>query len=133
MEGRDITTNVFPDADFKIFLDASADERARRRTRQLRAQGKKADFRSIRDAIAAGRHPYGMFTFDQCLTDLVKEGLITYEQALQNSTNADEFVLYFQGISEGSKDSLWESGEYPTSKAQHDGAGLELDRTSRRR
>lgn len=53
MEGRDITTNVFPDADFKVFLDASADERARRRTRQLRAQGKKADFRSIRDAIAA--------------------------------------------------------------------------------
>jgi len=31
MEGRDITTVVFPDADVKIFLDASAEERARRR------------------------------------------------------------------------------------------------------
>ena len=32
MEGRDIGTVVFPDADVKIFLDASADERARRRS-----------------------------------------------------------------------------------------------------
>ncbi len=31
MEGRDIGTVVFPDADVKVFLDASADERARRR------------------------------------------------------------------------------------------------------
>jgi cytidylate kinase len=31
MEGRDIGTVVFPDADLKIFLDASPDERARRR------------------------------------------------------------------------------------------------------
>ncbi|MBI5243939.1 MAG: (d)CMP kinase [Elusimicrobia bacterium] len=51
MEGRDIATNVFPDADLKIYLDASAAERARRRTRQLRAQGKGADFDSIRAAI----------------------------------------------------------------------------------
>ena len=31
MEGRDIGTVVFPDADVKIYLDASAEERARRR------------------------------------------------------------------------------------------------------
>ena len=31
MEGRDIGTVVFPDADLKIYLDASAEERARRR------------------------------------------------------------------------------------------------------
>ena len=31
MEGRDIGTAVFPDADIKIFLDASPEERARRR------------------------------------------------------------------------------------------------------
>ena len=51
MEGRDITTVVLPDADLKVYLDASPDERARRRTRQLRAQGKKADFRRIRESI----------------------------------------------------------------------------------
>ena len=38
MEGRDITTNVFPEAEFKIYLDASLDERATRRHRQLRSQ-----------------------------------------------------------------------------------------------
>lgn len=34
MEGRDIGTTVFPDADVKIFLECSAEERARRRVRQ---------------------------------------------------------------------------------------------------
>lgn len=51
MEGRDITTVVFPDADFKIYLDASIEERARRRTKQLRAAGKKADLDKIRESI----------------------------------------------------------------------------------
>jgi len=51
MEGRDITTNVFPDADFKVYLDASIEERAKRRTKQLRQQGKPADYDKILDAI----------------------------------------------------------------------------------
>lgn len=51
MEGRDITTVVFPDADFKVYLDASTDERARRRTKQLRNSGKPADFEKIRESI----------------------------------------------------------------------------------
>ena len=51
MEGRDITTHVFPDADFKFYLDASAEERARRRYRQLKAAGLTADLHKIRAAI----------------------------------------------------------------------------------
>ncbi|MBI5595216.1 MAG: (d)CMP kinase [Elusimicrobia bacterium] len=51
MEGRDITTVVFPDADLKVYLDASIDERARRRTKQLRASGKKADPVRIKESI----------------------------------------------------------------------------------
>ncbi len=51
MEGRDITTHVFPDADFKIYLDASIDERADRRYRQLRGAGMAADRQKIREAI----------------------------------------------------------------------------------
>ena len=39
MEGRDIGTNVFPNADVKIYLDASAEERAERRFRQNKANG----------------------------------------------------------------------------------------------
>ena len=37
MEGRDIGTVVFPDADVKIYLDASPEERARRRAPSIRA------------------------------------------------------------------------------------------------
>lgn len=51
MEGRDITTNVFPDADHKIYLDASPEERASRRTRQLKAAGQDADRDKILAAI----------------------------------------------------------------------------------
>ena len=36
MEGRDIGTNVFPNADVKIYLDASAEERANRRLKRYR-------------------------------------------------------------------------------------------------
>ena len=51
MDGRDIGTVVFPDADFKFFLTASADERARRRTEEMRAKGETADFETIRADI----------------------------------------------------------------------------------
>lgn len=51
MDGRDIGTVVFPDADFKFFLTASADERARRRTEEMRAKGQEADFEIIRADI----------------------------------------------------------------------------------
>lgn len=51
MEGRDITTHVFPDADAKIYLDASPEERASRRYRQLKSAGQDADKAAILAAI----------------------------------------------------------------------------------
>ena len=51
MEGRDITTHVFPDADVKIYLDASPEERAGRRYKQLKAAGQDADRGAILAAI----------------------------------------------------------------------------------
>ncbi|HIE28993.1 TPA: (d)CMP kinase [Candidatus Poribacteria bacterium] len=38
-EGRDVTTVVFPDADVKIYLDASLEERAKRRYKELKEKG----------------------------------------------------------------------------------------------
>src|SRR5947199_196776 len=38
-EGRDQGSVVFPDAEFKFYLDAKPEERARRRVQQLRARG----------------------------------------------------------------------------------------------
>ena len=46
-EGRDMGTVVFPDAEVKIFLDASPEERARRRKRQLEEAGKIISFEII--------------------------------------------------------------------------------------
>lgn len=51
MEGRDIGSNVFPDAELKIYLDASPRARAERRVSQLREQGLEADFSRILDFI----------------------------------------------------------------------------------
>ncbi|HEU5334879.1 MAG TPA: type IV pilus twitching motility protein PilT [Terriglobales bacterium] len=55
--------------------------------------------RTIREAIAAGTSQYGMQTFDQSLWDLCQQNLITYETALENASNADDFKLRAQGIS----------------------------------
>ena len=50
-DGRDMGTVVFPDAGLKIFLDASADERARRRLIQLRKAGIESNIRALREEI----------------------------------------------------------------------------------
>ena len=47
MDGRDIGTNVFRDAEYKIFLTASAKERAERRFEELTAKGQKVDFDEV--------------------------------------------------------------------------------------
>ncbi len=52
----------------------------------------------IREAIAAGASQYGMQTFDQSLFQLVQSGLITFEEALHNATNVDEFRMRISGI-----------------------------------
>jgi cytidylate kinase len=51
MEGRDIGTVVLPRAEVKFFLDASVEERALRRWKEVRAAGKAGSLRSIERAI----------------------------------------------------------------------------------
>jgi len=51
MEGRDIGTVVFPDADVKIYLDASAEERARRRMNDSAHSGGKGGEAAVTAAI----------------------------------------------------------------------------------
>ena len=51
LEGRDIGTVVFPDAEVKLFLTASPEERARRRVRDLRDRGTTADYDQILSQI----------------------------------------------------------------------------------
>lgn len=47
MDGRDIGTVVFPDAELKVFVTASAEVRAQRRFEELKAKGMEADYASI--------------------------------------------------------------------------------------
>ena len=52
-EGRDIGTTVFPDAELKIFLTASINERAKRRKSELEIKGlKEIDFNELRELIS---------------------------------------------------------------------------------
>ncbi len=61
LEGRDVGTVVFPDADLKLFLTASPEVRARRRYDELRARGDRSTFEQVlaeqlkRDRDDAGR------------------------------------------------------------------------------
>jgi cytidylate kinase len=53
MDGRDIGTVVFPDADIKIFMTASVDVRARRRYDELAAKGVVTDLNEVKNSIVA--------------------------------------------------------------------------------
>jgi len=53
MDGRDIGTVVFPDADIKIFMTASVDIRAQRRFNELKGKGINIDFEEIKRSIIA--------------------------------------------------------------------------------
>jgi cytidylate kinase len=61
MDGRDIGTTVFPDAELKIFVTASAEVRAQRRYDELKAKGEQVSYEKIlenvkeRDRIDSGR------------------------------------------------------------------------------
>ena len=54
MDGRDIGTVVLPQAQLKVFLTASPEERARRRVRQLEESGQPAEYQAILRHSAAG-------------------------------------------------------------------------------
>ena len=53
LEGRDIGTVVFPDADVKFFLSASAEERGRRRYQELVAKGEQVTLEDTIRAVAS--------------------------------------------------------------------------------
>ncbi|HKL26765.1 MAG TPA: type IV pilus twitching motility protein PilT [Desulfuromonadales bacterium] len=64
--------------------------------------------KSLPDAIQKGYESYGMQTFDQSLMALLKNKLITYEEALRQATNPDDFKLKVSGISSTS-DLSWDA------------------------
>ncbi|MDE6806156.1 MAG: (d)CMP kinase, partial [Muribaculaceae bacterium] len=47
MDGRDIGTTVFPDAEMKVFVNASPEVRAQRRVDELRAKGERVEYADV--------------------------------------------------------------------------------------
>jgi len=76
----------------------------------------------IAAAIAAGTSQYGMQTFDQSLYNLYKADLISFEEALRQATNPDEFKLKIAGIQSAS-DMASETMEAMLDQAQGTTAG----------
>lgn len=66
--------------------------------------------KELSDAIAQGHQTYGMQTFDQSLMWLLRQELITYEEAMRQATNPDDFALRLSGIS-ATSDSTWDDFE----------------------
>ena len=56
LEGRDIGTVVFPDADVKFYLDADAEERGRRRFKELVEKGAGVDFKETLEEVIQRDH-----------------------------------------------------------------------------
>ncbi|MGD1995816.1 MAG: (d)CMP kinase [Anaerolineae bacterium] len=94
MVGRDIGSVVLPTADLKIYLDATVEERARRRWRELQERGEKVEYRKVltlmrrRDMIDSSREiaplcvPRGAVVVDT--TELgIQEVLNTVERLLE--------------------------------------------------
>jgi twitching motility protein PilT len=70
--------------------------------------------REIHDAIATGRDPYGMISFDQSLTELVHKKMVTYAEAAANASNAADFALHFRGVEKGGSVGDFPAGPTPS-------------------
>ena len=101
-----ISQRLVPRADGRGRVAAIEVMRATARVKELIED--KDRTKELHDAIAQGVTSYGMQTFDQSLMYLLSSQLITYEEALRQATNPDDFALRVSGIG-GTSDSQWDS------------------------
>ena len=69
----------------------------------------------IPELIESGTIQYGMQSFDQSIMDLFKKGIISYEEAMRQATNPDDFDLRLKGIT-GASERGWEEFKQAKSK-----------------
>jgi twitching motility protein PilT len=100
-----ISQRLVPRADGRGRVAAIEVLRSTARTRELIED--KDRTKELNDAIAQGSTSYGMQTFDQSLMYLLTSRLISYEEALRQATNPDDFALRVSGIG-GTSDSSWD-------------------------
>ncbi|AWV89019.1 type IV pilus twitching motility protein PilT [Bradymonas sediminis] len=104
-----VAQRLVPRADGKGRVPAVEVMLATGRIQEMILEG--ATTRSITEQISKGVDNYGMQTFDQSLMILLQNGLITYEEALSQSSNPDDFALRVSGIGSTSADSSWKNFE----------------------
>jgi len=104
-----ISQRLVPRADGKGRVPAMEILISTSRIREL--IGDKDRTKEIQEAIMQGHTTYGMQTFDQSLMALLKGNFITYEEALRQSSNPDDFALRVKGISSSSGESDWSAFE----------------------
>lgn len=100
-----ISQRLVPRADGKGRVPAIEVLVSTARTRELIDDKEKTKL--LRDTIQQGFVSYGMQTFDQSLMGLLKQELITFDEALRQCSNPDDFKLKFSGISSTS-DLSWD-------------------------
>ena len=82
---------------------------------------------NIPDFIEQGGTQYGMQTFDQSIMKLHKDGLVSFEEAMANATNPDDFDLRLKGIT-GSSD-RWQDEKAEGSSFGSSSSSGKLDMT----
>ena len=93
LDGRDIGTTVFPNADFKFFITASAKERAKRRFNQLKESNIEADYESVLSDII--KRDENDSTRQVSPLKMAKDAILidTTDMDIQETTNAiAEFI-----------------------------------------
>ena len=97
--GGIISQRLLPRADGQGMVPAVEILVNTRRVRELLTDPKRSG--EILQAIETGREPYGMVSFDQSLKDLLTRNLVTYEDAVAQSTRPDDLALHARGVQRG--------------------------------
>jgi twitching motility protein PilT len=95
-----ISQRLVPTADGKSRVPAAEVLIATERIKDLIADSQKTW--EIRQAIQEGSLHYGMQTFDQCLYNLFRSNMITYDEAMRQATNRNDLAMRIEGITSGS-------------------------------
>lgn len=120
-----VSQRLVPRADGKGRVPAIEVMVSTARTREMIDDKEKT--RMLRDAIQQGFVSYGMQTFDQSLMGLLKKQLITFDEALRQCSNPDDFKLKFSGISSGS-DLSWDDFDKEEGADKDKGDDIQIDR-----
>ena len=126
-----ICQRLVPRADGKGRVPAVEIMLSTARTRELMID--ESRYREIPDAIAEGHHSYGMQTFDQSLMWLLQEGFITYDEALAQASNRDDFALRASGIEATNTGDRWQqfgrmTGERKSGSTEKGDLDFEIER-----